>query len=535
MPSPHAHPRPQDRATLLAMLGVRNSQPEAAFDAVVQMAVEALGLPTALLSFMDDETVWVKARVNWPMGTLPEQFSLCKAIHSPQDILAVEDVQADPQYAGNPLVEASPQAHSYTGVPVVFDGEVIGTLSVIDSRPRLLDPAELRLLRGLCTVVTGLLESRLAHWRLRQEQARSLDFARISGDWLWETDAQHRYVWLGGNNFERKTGLAPETFIGRPTIDGTVLDFLGRPVDPPTTFSDVLKRRLPFDHVFVLIRVNGRTLIVARAGRPLFAPTGEFTGFRGISREVGEQVRHHQALQAAFHEKAVAQQASEAKTRFLSQVSHEIRTPLNAVMGFSELMSLDLRHPLAPAQRERLDLVRTAASRLLALVNDMLDLGRAEQLPLATQLKPVPLQPVLKTATDFLALAAESRGIALQVQVPPGLAVLADERGLEQVLLNLMSNAVKYNRSGEPVTVSCERQPPFLALQIADRGIGLTEEQQAQLFQPFNRLGAQHGPVAGTGLGLVISKALAEAMGGALSLSSQPGEGTTATLRLKLA
>jgi signal transduction histidine kinase len=198
-------------------------------------------------------------------------------------------------------------------------------------------------------------------------------------------------------------------------------------------------------------------------------------------------------------------------------------------------MAIDAKHPLPAPQRERLDLVRTAAGRLLALVEDMLELGRAEHDRPALRLKTLALHPAVKTATDFLALSAASRGIDIQVDLPPELQVTADERSLEQVLLNLLSNAVKYNRSGQPVVVCAGVQPPFVELRIVDRGIGLTPEQQAQLFQPFNRLGAQHGPVSGTGLGLVISKALAEAMGGALSLSSRAGEGTTATLKLRLA
>ncbi len=528
-------PVPPDRATLLAVLGVRNSQSEAVFDAVVQLAARALHVPVAILSFLDEDTVWEKARIGWPMATLPLHDSLCKDIHSAGQVLQVDDMHADPRYRDNPLVRASPQLISYTGVPVVFSDEVIGTLSVIDTAPRHLDDEELAPLFDLCTVVTGLLEARIEQWRRRQEEARSLDFARISGDWIWESDERDHYCWIAGDNFERKTGLAPQGFIGGPAIDGPVVDFLGRPVEPPLRFTDLLKRRAAFSGVVLDIHINGRRLFISRSGEPRFTPSGEFTGFRGSSRDISAAVRDHQALQEAHHEKQVAQQASEAKSRFLSEVSHEVRTPLNAVMGFAELMELDRRNPLPPAQRERLALVRTAANKLLALVNDMLDLGRAEQGRLTVKLQPLELEAAVHGAVDIVRPQAESRSIEMHADIPAGLRVQADERGLDQVLLNLLSNAVKYNRAGQPVNVHCAVLPPHAELRIVDRGIGLTAEQLAQLFQPYNRLGAQHGSVGGTGLGLVISRALVDAMGGQLTLASQPGQGTTAVLRLPLA
>ena len=528
-----AVPVPEDRSTLLAVLGVRNSQSEAMFDAAVHVAARALQVPVVLLSFMDEDTVWVKARLGWPMGTLPLHDSLCKDVHTPGQALQVDDVHADPRYADNPLVLDAPTLKSYTGVPVAFRGEVVGTLSAFDTLPRRLPDEALATMFELGTMVTGLLDARLEQWRRRQEQLRSLDFARVSGDWLWETDAEHRYVWLGGEHFASKTGLVPETFLGQPPIDGPVVDFLGRPVEPPLRFVDLLHRREPFRGAIVDVTINGRRLLVARAGEPRFSPAGEFTGFRGSSRDVTASVRDNQALQAAFHEKQVAQQASEAKSRFLSEVSHEIRTPLNAVMGFAELMALDREHPLPEAQRERLALVRTAAGQLLALVNDMLDLARVEHGRTSITPHPLALDPALRTALDLVRPAATARGIDLQLGTSCSLQVQADERALAQVLLNLLSNAVKYNRPGEPVTVQCEVEPDAVEVRITDRGVGLTAEQQAQLFQPFNRLGAQHGAVGGTGLGLVISKSLAEAMGGSLALQSRAGQGTTAVLRLR--
>jgi signal transduction histidine kinase len=232
-------------------------------------------------------------------------------------------------------------------------------------------------------------------------------------------------------------------------------------------------------------------------------------------------------------EKEAAERASLAKSDFLSRVSHELRTPLNAVLGFSELMLTDPRDPLSPGQRQRLQHVTDAGRNLLSLINDILDLSHLDQAhPLP--LEPLPLAPLLNTSLAPFEPMAQGQAVRLTLAAPPpALAVMADARRLEQVLSNLLSNAIKYNRRGGEVHVSCERRGDEACITVRDTGPGLRPEQLAQLFQPFNRLGAEYGKVPGSGLGLVIVQQLLKRMGGRLELSSVPDEGTCARVFLR--
>ncbi len=248
-------------------------------------------------------------------------------------------------------------------------------------------------------------------------------------------------------------------------------------------------------------------------------------------RDVTER---HAAAQALL-DKQAAELASRAKSEFLSRMSHEMRTPLNAVIGFSQL--LRLRPASEPVKvAEYADHILRASEHLLGLVNEVLDLQRVEEGRAALEPQPIELAPFLDATLDLLRPAAEAQGIALSNHVPAGQWVQADERCLRQVLMNMVSNAVKYNRRGGWVVVSgLSADAGRCAIGIEDTGSGLTDEQLARLFQPFERLGHESSSIEGSGLGLVITRSLIESMGGSVTLSSVPGSGTLARIELPAA
>lgn len=228
--------------------------------------------------------------------------------------------------------------------------------------------------------------------------------------------------------------------------------------------------------------------------------------------------------------------ATAHKSEFLSRVSHEMRTPLNAVIGFAQLLQRSDGLLESRQLRAYADHIRGAGEHLLGLVNDLLDLNRAAQGALQLDLQPTPLARVVEETRVLLDGLARAHGIALEVSVPEGLQVMADAQRLRQVLLNLGSNAIKYNRQGGQVALraGAEAGGP-VRITVQDTGIGMTPLQLERLFQPFDRLGAEHTRVQGTGLGLVICKALVAEMQGTLVVASEARVGTTATVTLPLA
>lgn len=232
-------------------------------------------------------------------------------------------------------------------------------------------------------------------------------------------------------------------------------------------------------------------------------------------------------------DKETAERANRAKGEFLSRVSHELRTPLNAVLGFAQLMQLDSADKLSPGQAARVVHVIDSGRHLLDLINDMLDVTSIDAGGVKLAPQKVSVHGVLARCSDKLSAMADAQGVRIVPPPPEGdLLVLADPRRLEQVFINLMSNAIKYNRPDGEVRLTVEPDGNDVVAKVHDTGAGLTEEQLGQLFQPFNRLGAEYSKVVGSGLGLVITRQLVTLMGGSVAASSRTGEGTTFVVRL---
>ncbi|NML18496.1 sensor histidine kinase [Azohydromonas caseinilytica] len=235
-----------------------------------------------------------------------------------------------------------------------------------------------------------------------------------------------------------------------------------------------------------------------------------------------EQARAAQALSEA---------ANRQKSLFMARVSHELRTPLNAILGFSELLAQ--RTALEPLQREWLQYIDSAGQHLLALVNDLLDISRIESGALELQIGTVPLGGLLDAALRDLEGLARREQVALHLApLPPALGARADATRLRQVVQNLVSNAIKYNRPGGQVHLRAHRVGEEVELVVEDDGLGMDEQQLAQLFQPFNRLGRERSRTEGTGIGLVLSRSLVESMHGSISVHSRPEHGSRFGVRL---
>lgn len=239
-----------------------------------------------------------------------------------------------------------------------------------------------------------------------------------------------------------------------------------------------------------------------------------------VQRLESTRLREREALAAA----------SQHKSQFLSRMSHELRTPLNAILGFGQLLELDVQDRDA---RESVEQILTAGRHLVSLVDDILDIGRIEAGELHLDVGPLPLGPVVRGALAMLAPLTAARGLLVRDSTGDhGQLVVADEARLRQVLLNVLSNAVKYNRPGGLIELTVSRTPDAVRLAVRDTGIGMSATEVERLFTPFERLGAAERGITGTGLGLVVSRQLLQAMHGHLEVDSRQDIGTTFTIAL---
>ncbi|HEY4333615.1 MAG TPA: ATP-binding protein, partial [Ilumatobacteraceae bacterium] len=228
-----------------------------------------------------------------------------------------------------------------------------------------------------------------------------------------------------------------------------------------------------------------------------------------------------------------AEAASHAKSEFLSRMSHELRTPLNGVLGFAQLMQMD---QLTEGQQDSLSQILKGGWHLLGLINEVLDITKIETGNTSLSPEPVLACKVIEESVDLIRSLADQIGIHLITDSLPGcdVHIYADRQRVKQILLNLLSNAVKYNRAGGSVAINCKTVDEQLLINVVDTGPGIHEESLSLLFVPFERLGAEHGDVEGTGIGLALSQRLADAMSGTLTVDTAIGRGSTFTLTLPI-
>jgi PAS domain S-box-containing protein len=267
--------------------------------------------------------------------------------------------------------------------------------------------------------------------------------------------------------------------------------------------------------------VDGHWMIIETRGRLLEDIEGQPPSAVLVSRDVTDAVEFEETLAAAKDE---AERANAAKSEFMSRMSHELRTPLNSVLGFAQILQMELT---SKEDLELVDHVFKSGQHLLTLINEVLDISRVESGNIGLTLEPVRLLDLVNECLDIIGPQASERGLGIGYSDSFDYVVMGDQLRLKQVILNLLSNAIKFNRSHGSVTLHCAMRSTYIRLSVADTGHGIAPDLRERLFTAFDRLDAETRGIEGTGLGLMLSKTLIEAMGGTLGFETVVDEGST--------
>ena len=504
------------RMAALQSYEVLDTPEEAAFDELVQLASHICQVPIALVTLVDGQRQWFKSRVGVTPHETPRELAFCAhAILQPDQVLQVPDAQQDPRFADNPLVTDHPNIRFYAGMPLVTpDGHALGTLCVMDTTPRTLTPAQDNALRVLGRQVMALLTLRRALAQQEREAQRNRQLARAveqSPVQVLMADADGNIAYVNPSLTEL-TGYRADELIGRN----------------PRIFQSGTKTTQEYKELWQTLRC-GRTWYGEFCNKK---KSGElYWEQASISPllDANKQITHYVAVKEDITERRRTQELLRAKNEelkgFAYTVSHDLKAPLRGISGYAQELMRKHQERLGERARFCISQIITASTNLDHLIEDLLKYARLDsETPAVSEVKLDALVESLMRDRSFI-LTEQKTEISVVV---PALRLYTWERGLQQVLGNLISNAIKYSRNSQPprVSIKAEMIPGRCQLQVRDNGIGFDMKYRDRIFGLFNRL-VRPTEFEGTGAGLAIVKKVLEKMGGSIRAESVPGQGAT--------
>ena len=555
------------RLAALEATDLRSTMRAEALRPIVRLASRALRVPVAQINVLTaDSQVPVVACARPALGDSFDnpvglEASYCQHVVASGQPLLISDARIHPLVRDS-LATTQSGIVAYAGVPLhapaalgaEMGGRVLGTICVVDFAPREWSEDDVLLLTDLATAVTAELAVRAAAANsaardvgaAAAEALRSVDAALAESEARFRTiaDSIPQLAWMADKDamiywFNQRwydyTGTTLEDMRGMGWQAVHHPDDVGRVTEK---FRQSIADEEPWEDTFPLRASDGSWRWFLSRALPVRDPDTNAISWFGTNTDITERIARdaeRERLLASEHAaRVVAEEATLARTRFLATMSHELRTPLNAIGGYAELLSLGLRGPVTEAQQTDFQRIRRAQQHLLAIINDILSFAKLESGSVQFHLRAVPLSVTFREVAGMIATEAASKGLTFEVENFDTLVeVQADPGRLKQVLMNLLSNAVKFTPPPGDVRLRCDVDDQMVHIRVSDSGIGIPPDKVEAIFEPFTQVeGDFNRSVQGAGLGLAISRELARGMGAELTVTSEPGTGSTFVLTM---
>lgn len=512
MKEPEIPENEAQRHKSLCDLAILDSPPEARFDRITRIAKCHFNVPIALVSLVDSERQWFKSRQGLDASETPRNISFCGHAILKNDIFYVPDTLNDARFSDNPLVTDGPEIRFYAGAPLrAPDGQRVGTLCIIDDKPRIFSADELSVLRDLADCVEAELERGhllLAKAELMNSESRIRAIVETVVDGIITIDSGG-IIHTFNPAAEKVFGFTEDEVVGK-----SVMMLVPEPYHSEAAeyllnyFSTGDKKAMVIGHEVTGQRKDGSTFPMELAGSEMEV-NGECM-FTGIVRDITERMR-----------------LDSMKDEFISTVSHELRTPLTSICGTLGLVLGKFSEKLPDSLRQMLEMAERNSHRLTLLINDLLDLEKLESGHLEFDLTKLDLLKIAQRAIEENEAYAGKHGVTLRMKSALTAALIdGDEYRLLQVFANLISNAVKFSPKGEVVEVSVESLIDGFRVTVRDQGLGVPLEFANRIFERFAQADASDTRAkGGTGLGLSITQAIVERHEGYVGYESEPGKG----------